>query len=425
LADNARFIGRLAQLVERNIDVVDARGSSPLSPTVKILGIETSCDETAVCVVEAKGGFEKPTFHVLGDALYSQAKTHAEYGGVFPSLAKREHAKNLGPLLEKALKDAGLFHNLTRLADSAPSPHGRGEETLQKILEREPGLFEATKKILDSIEKPDIDYIAVTMGPGLEPALWVGINFARALGIAWNIPVIPANHMEGHIISPLLSKEGMPKAGVAFPALALLISGGHTELVLIKNWLKYEVIGQTRDDAVGEAFDKVARLLSLPYPGGPEISKLAEEARIAHTTPQVKLPRPMLHTDDFDFSFSGIKTSVLYSIKKIPEVTEKNKKEFALEFENAVTEVLVAKTRKAIEQFSIKTLILGGGVIANTHIRKSFQKLVEEYPETNLLIPDISHSTDNAVMIAAAGYLNILAGAKHSDMITAQGNLAL
>jgi N6-L-threonylcarbamoyladenine synthase len=284
------------------------------------------------------------------------------------------------------------------------------------------------------------------MGPGLEPALWVGINFARALGIAWNIPVIPANHMEGHVISPLLSKEGMPKAGVVFPALALLISGGHTELVLIKNWLKYEVIGQTRDDAVGEAFDKVARLLSLPYPGGPEISKLAEEARIAHTTPQIKLPRPMLHTDDFDFSFSGIKTSVLYALRKnyptptldelrspLPKsggagvgfIPDEVKKSTALEFENAVTEVLVAKTQKAIEHYGIKTLILGGGVIANTHIRKSFQKLVEEYPETNLLIPDVSHSTDNAVMIAAAGYLNILAGAKHSDVITAQGNLAL
>jgi N6-L-threonylcarbamoyladenine synthase len=432
---------------------------------MKILGIETSCDETAVCVVEAEGGIEAPRFRVLGDALYSQAKTHAEYGGVFPALAKREHAKNLGPLLVKALKDAGLYiartqtpHVFPRKDLRASQPEGAGtdfpagthvESSIKKILEREIGLFEITKEIIESIEKPDINYIAVTAGPGLEPALWVGISFARALGEAWNIPVIPTNHMEGHVLSPLLKNS----EHINFPALALLISGGHTELVLMKDWMKYEVIGQTRDDAVGEAFDKVARLLNLPYPGGPHISKLAAEARIAHSTPAfskegvgggVKLPRPMLKTKDFDFSFSGIKTAVLYSLRKstpsIPllnqegetrvleggdVLSEETKREYALEFENAVTEVLVEKTRKAIEHFNIKTLILGGGVVANTYIRSEFEKLVSTYPEVKLLLPEIKDSTDNALMIAAAGYLNILSGAEQPELIKAQGNLSI
>ena len=288
-----------------------------------------------------------------------------------------------------------------------------------------------TKTILEHIEKPNIDYISVTAGPGLEPALWVGISFARALGVAWNIPVIPANHMEGHIVSPLLSihpsASGHSPQGenpVVFPALALLISGGHTELVLIKNWLDYTVIGRTRDDAVGEAFDKVARLLSLPYPGGPHVSKLAEEARVAHTTPSVKLPRPMLKTKDFDFSFSGIKTAVLYSVQKQIPLSEEIKKEYALEFENAVTEVLVAKTKRALDEYTIKTLILGGGVVANTYIRKEFQKMVDEFGGVKLLIPAIKDSTDNAVMIAAAGYLHILAGTKLPDNFVAKGNLS-
>jgi N6-L-threonylcarbamoyladenine synthase len=423
---------------------------------MKILGIETSCDETAVCVVEADGDLEKPTFRVLGDALYSQAKTHAEFGGVFPALAKREHAKNLGPLLIQALKDAKLYHPVSLGTDTPPNLGGDAslragvvlaelELKIKKILEREIGLFEVTKEIIESIEKPDINYIAVTAGPGLEPALWVGISFARALGEAWNIPVIPTNHMEGHVLSPLLSpafsKEGV--GGVQFPALALLISGGHTELVLMKNWMKYEVVGQTRDDAIGEAFDKVARLLSLPYPGGPHISKLAEEARTAHTTPTIKLPRPMLKTKDFDFSFSGIKTAVLYSVRKnTPSpllnqegetrvlegggvLSDQVKREYALEFENAVTEVLVEKTKKAIEHFNAKTLILGGGVVANTYIRSEFEKLVTQYPEVRLLLPDIKDSTDNALMIAAAGYLNILTGSIQPELIKAQGNLSI
>ena len=429
---------------------------------MKILGIETSCDETAVCVMEAEGNIQNPSFKVLGDALNSQIKIHAEYGGVFPAIAKREHAKNLVPLLRKALGEAKKIfpqpplekEGEEKLAPFPPYARGdRGEmrlDNLQKILTREPGLFEATKEFLETTNKPDIDFISVTAGPGLEPALWVGINFAIALGEAWGIPVLPSNHMEGHIASPLLSnhpptsitpasghpsykQEGMK---IEFPALALLISGGHTELVLAKKWLSYEVIGKTKDDAVGEAFDKVARILGLPYPGGPEISKLAEKARASLSTLSrgemsegqrgaIKFPRPMLRTDDFNFSFSGLKTAVLYAAKKEGDLNDQTKKAFALEFEDAVTEVLITKTKKALEQYEIKTLILGGGVTANRHIRESFEKMIGDYPDTNLLIPDPKHSTDNALMIAVAGYINWLGGKRGEKNFVAEGNLSL
>ncbi len=386
---------------------------------MKIMGIETSCDETAVCIIEAIGSLEKPQFKVLGNALFSQVKLHEQYGGVFPMLAKREHVKNIIPLFKKALEEAGLNTPAIRKAQDHISLEK--EKIIKEILAREKDLIEPFLELIKSIEKPDIDAIAVTAGPGLEPALWVGISFAQALGAAWSIPVLPTNHMEGHIMSVLLKSTIQPQ----FPALALLISGGHTELVLIKNWFEYEVIGQTRDDAVGEAFDKVARLLSLPYPGGPEISKLAQEARTENINPSISLPRPMLKSPDLDFSFSGIKTAVLYAIKKIPELTPEIKKEIALEFENAVTEVLVSKTKKALELHQIKTLILGGGVTANAFIRENFKQLVDEYPEVALLVPEVAMSTDNAVMIAIAGYLNFKAEKAISGPIKATGNLSL
>jgi N6-L-threonylcarbamoyladenine synthase len=235
--------------------------------------------------------------------------------------------------------------------------------------------------------------------------------------------VIPTNHMEGHIVSPLLRGSG-----VIFPALALLISGGHTELVFMKNWLEYDVIGATRDDAVGEAFDKVARLLGLPYPGGPEISKLSAKARAENIVSAYSLPRPMIRSGDYAFSFSGIKTAVLYTVKKIPKLTEDIKKQLALEFENATTEVLIAKVRHALEAYDVKTLILGGGVVANTYIRESFSNLISEpeFSHVNLLIPDQKLSTDNAVMIAMAAYINMSAGKKQkSKLIQAEGNLKL
>src|SRR3989338_1351029 len=235
---------------------------------MKILSIETSCDETAVSIVEAEGGTESPVFKILGNSLFSQVNTHREYGGVYPMLAKREHGKNLPPLLMNVLKQAEMY------AENPTSP-SYGEEKWQEIkyiVCREDGLFEGLISALKNIEKPKIDVIGVTSGPGLAPALWVGISCAEALGKLWNIPVIPVNHMEGHIASVLISEN---KNEIQFPALALLISGGHTELVNIKNWGEYEILGETLDDAVGEAFDKTARMLGLPYPGGPEISRLA------------------------------------------------------------------------------------------------------------------------------------------------------
>ncbi|MBX4210894.1 tRNA (adenosine(37)-N6)-threonylcarbamoyltransferase complex transferase subunit TsaD [Candidatus Parcubacteria bacterium] len=379
---------------------------------MKILAIETSCDETAISIIEASGAVLKPEFKVLGNAVLSQI-IHKEYGGVYPNLAKREHEKNLIPIFEKVLKEAKLF---------TKSMHDIDNEALEKILVKEPELFKHFIEFIGTIDKPDIDYIAVTSGPGLEPALWVGIKFAEALSHVWNISVLPINHMEGHIASVLYKNT----AAIEFPALALLISGGHTELVLAKKWGKYEILGQTRDDAVGEAFDKVARLLGLPYPGGPEISKLAAIAREKNLPRQFELPRPMIKSDDFDFSFSGIKTAVLYTLKKIGDVTQEIREDMSREFEDAVTEVLIAKTEKALETHAAKSLILGGGVIANTHIRSEFEKLILNYPDVRLNLPAKEITTDNALMIALAAFVHLSKGEEIStSQISAEGNLKL
>jgi N6-L-threonylcarbamoyladenine synthase len=386
---------------------------------MKILAIETSCDETAISIIEAAGGFEAPQFQVLSHLVSSQVKLHAQWGGVVPSLAKREHGKNLVPLLEQAISESNIetkspVTRNTNLADQ-----------LSTLLDREGELKEILLERIGEIDTPQVDVIAVTYGPGLEPALWVGINFARALGLVWNLAVIPINHMEGHIFSPLLEHHA-----IHFPALALLISGGHTELVLMRDWLKYEVIGQTRDDAVGEAFDKVARLLDLPYPGGPEISKLAdkfkEKAGSSKHYHSPKLPRPMLHSDNFDFSFSGLKTAVLYTVKKIEKLDDDTKAAIAKEFQDACIEVLLTKTMKAIEQRGAKSLIIGGGVISNTALRQSFAEALEQYPEVSLLIPARELATDNATMIALAAYFRHLSG-NYPDIqtVVASGNLVL
>ena len=217
-----------------------------------------------------------------------------------------------------------------------------------------PALYDLLIAFLEKNNKPIFDAIAVTEGPGLEPALWVGIVFAKALSLSWEIPIISVNHMEGHIVSALLELKSEENINlfniqeIEFPAISLLVSGGHTELVKINNIGSYEVIGRTRDDAVGEAFDKVARILGYPYPGGPEISALAQIARDENinTENEIKLPRPMLHSKDLDFSFSGIKTAVLYMVQKIPNLTEEIKKQIAREFEDSVIEVLFSKTKR-------------------------------------------------------------------------------
>ena len=386
---------------------------------MKILAIETSCDETAISVVDASGTLKSPRFKILSKVVHSQVALHAEWQGVVPCLAKREHAKNLIPVLETALKKAKLL-KATKKPIALP-------KNLDEILAREQGLLEAFRKFALQNEIPKIDLIAVTSGPGLEPALWTGINLAKALGFSWKIPVTPINHMEGHILSVLIENS---KAKIDFPAVALLISGGHTELVLIKTWLDYEIIGRTRDDAVGEAFDKVARMLGLPYPGGPEISRLAKLFDEEKTS-GIILPRPMIDSPNFDFSFSGLKTSVLYKIRDIGKLSESQKIEFAHEFENSVTDVLVSKSKRAISKFGAKTFIIGGGVSANEKIRKSLAKMISlKFPKTKYLVPEKSYSTDNATMIAIAGFLrNLKKPTKFSPAkimaIKSEGNLSL
>lgn len=345
------------------------------------LGIETSCDETALCLLETRDNM----YRILGNIVHSQIESHKEFGGVVPMLAKREHIKNLPILYEKILKESGISEKM-------------------------------------------IDRIAVTQGPGLEPALWTGILFAQELGKKLSIPVAPMNHMEGHIVASLLlqsgsHKEFQPLKTAEFPALAVLISGGHTEIVKIEKIGSYEVLGSTVDDAVGEAFDKVARMLNLSYPGGPEISKLAETARKENTPKKINLPRPMIHSKDLKFSFSGLKTAVLYALREIGIPTPEQIMDIAREFEDAVTEVLISKTEQALEDHEAHTLIIGGGVIANTHIREAFEKLASKYGIL-LYLPASGLSGDNALMIALCGSFPDTIKPS-SEGFKASGNLSL
>jgi N6-L-threonylcarbamoyladenine synthase len=395
---------------------------------MRILAIETSCDETGISILETRattGGVSARTrINVLANELLTQASIHASYGGVFPTVARREHAKSIIPLITHALTTAKLHHPLKKARVLLPKEF----RALEKIFHKEPELFATFQKELLALKLPKIDAIAVTAGPGLEPALWVGINTAQALGVLWDIPVIPVNHMEGHIVASLLAPTNTKTkyssyqiTPIHYPALALLISGGHTELVLIPRKGTYKILGQTRDDAVGEAFDKVARMLGLTYPGGPEISKLAEKA--PHTTvPRFPLPRPMLKSGDFDFSFAGLKTAVLYTLKTIINPSEEDKACIAKEFEDAATEVLVAKTLTAAKKYRVSEIILGGGVTANKKIRSTFQETVtRELPDTKLFIPNRDLSTDNGLMIGIAGLLRT----KTSKDIRADGTLRL
>ncbi len=406
---------------------------------MKILAIETSCDETGISVVEGMKTEDGFAFRVLGSALNSQASLHAPFGGVYPTLAKREHEKNLPTLLNEVAADVSLS---------------------------------------------EIDAIAVTNGPGLEPALWSGITFAQKLAEAWKLPLIPVNHLEGHLVSSLVTHDGTLE-NIKLPVLALLISGGHTEFVLMRDWFKYEVIGKTLDDAVGEAFDKVARMLGLPYPGGPHISRLAESVRTgkenteggckksfakvlgspssptiarsarlgqtickgffaASQTPTAKdflrrpahlpnLPRPMINSGTCDVSFSGLKTAALYAIRDMTKngtpLTDDEKAHFAREFEDAAADVFVSKTRRALEKSGASTFVIGGGVAANRHIRNTLEQLVtSEFPDVAVRMPDIAITGDNATMIAYAALARSLAGVQKippSESIRAVGNLSI
>lgn len=365
------------------------------SCAMRILAIETSCDETGIALLEGRLVAEGLEFTTIKAALLSQAKLHAEYGGVFPTLAKREHIKNL------------------------------------------PVLFK-------DFEGEQFDAVAVTAGPGLEPALWTGIEFAKALAQERGVPLLPVNHMEGHIVSSLARPATSPDvhssvlentrivADVQFPVLALLVSGGHTEFVLMSDWFKYEMLGRTLDDAVGEAFDKVARMLGLQYPGGPEISRMAKVSRDARYPSATKLPRPILHTDSCDVSFSGLKTAVLYALRDLGgmhTLSQEQLAAFAAEFEDAVAEVLVAKARRALQESGAKTFVIGGGVAANRYLREELQKMVlDEFPDVEFRLPELSITGDNAIMIAEAALARLLLGhlkLEPQGDIKAQGNLSL
>lgn len=374
---------------------------------MKILAIETSCDETAVALIEATGDLNYPKFKVLNKVVHSQIEEHKEFGGVYPSLAKREHARNIVPVLSQCLKLKEGKNVLYK------------ENEIKEILKREPDLFEATKKFLENNSKPEIDLIAVTSGPGLEPALWVGINFAKALSLEWQIPLIPVNHMEGHMSSVLLNTNQK----IQFPALSLLISGGHTELVEIKKWNEYKILGKTRDDAVGESYDKVARILGFPYPGGPKISDLAQKFRKKEQKSiGIKFPRPMINSKDLDFSFSGLKTAVLYKTQELKKIND-FKEEIAYEFEEAIVDVLLNKINKALKENDFKTLIVAGGVTANKHIKERILK-ISENKDLEILFPEKEDSTDNAQMIAVAGYLkSLIFEPKINPEIKAEGGL--
>ena len=390
---------------------------------MRILSIESSADETAVAILEVTGA--KPKGRILAHTVASQIELHTQYGGIFPMMAKREHAKNIFPIFIDTLKQAGMY-TLAKKLEKIP------EEKIMKILERENDLGAIFAMELPKIKKPKIDKIAVTVGPGLAPALWVGISFAKALATAWNIPIVPVNHMEGHLLSSVVKnaheKFDLTTATKELPAISLLVSGGHTEIVLFKKMGTYKLVGQTRDDAAGEAFDKVARMLELPYPGGPQISKLADQYREMQkngfvSQKPVVLPRPMMYSKDFDFSFSGLKTSVLYLIRDIGKIDDNKKMEIACEFENAVVDVLIHKTLAAIKKHKAKSIMIGGGVSANKELQTRF---VTEAAKIGLPVhlPTKNLSTDNAIMIAIAGYF-----AKPvpitSKKLVATGNLAL
>ncbi len=406
-----------------------------------LLGIETSCDETALSLLETRGTGPDFECRVVASLVRSQAELHSAYGGVYPNLAKREHGKNLVPLLHKLLIEAEVGNAAPRDTDisllgnsscSGQSPsqgpskqHSQLLHTNQHFAEtiesfraelsgQNPELFESFSNAEFLKTKPPIDAIAVTEGPGLEPALWVGISFARMLGSLWQVPVLPVDHMEGHIVGSLLPSDATNGAWqklheAPLPILAFLISGGHTELVLMRGFGAYEIIGQTKDDAVGEAYDKSARLLGLPYPGGPHMAELAQRAKDEGVIPAVKLPRPMISSGDLDFSFSGLKTAVLYATRAAPKspdgvIDETWKKGLALEFERAVTETLNSKLKAALDRTGARSLIIGGGVSANHVLRSAFEKTAAEYG-ISCFMPSRHISGDNALMIALAGAL--------------------
>lgn len=367
---------------------------------MKILSIETSCDETALALIEANGGLKNPRFKILKNLVASQIKIHQPFGGVVPNLAKREHIKNL-PI---------LFNSLLKKFTSS-----RVHE-----LKNQPA-----KLVNSLINNNFFDLIAVTVGPGLEPCLWAGIGFAKDLAKKWNKPLIGVNHLEGHLYSFLLTEKlKNQKLNNSFPAIALIVSGGHTILLLMKDLTHYKKLGETRDDAAGEAFDKVARLLNLPYPGGPELEKLAKYG----SSTSIDFPRPMLDQKNYDFSFSGLKTAVLYYLRDQNPKTIL-KANVAASFQQAAIDVLTAKTFRAAREFKAQSILLSGGVANNKALRQTFRKLVQKKTclpagrKLNFFAPSLEFTTDNASMTAVAAYFGHLK--KKKRRLIAQGDLNL
>jgi len=328
---------------------------------MRILGIESSCDETAIAIVSG----EEMTLKVEKSVILSQISTHAKYGGVVPEVAARKHLEAIIPMLKEELDNNG----------------------------------------------DGIDAIAITKGPGLSTALKVGVEVAKTLAWLWNKPLIPVSHMEGHIYASWLGAE-VPE----LPAVALIVSGGHTELIHMRNHGDYERLGETLDDAAGEAFDKTAKMLGLPYPGGPEISHLAENGDGS----KFDFPRGLLNRPNYDFSFSGLKTSVLYMLRKREsELSDtKFRQDVAASIEEAIVDVLVRKTERAVKKYEPKTVLLAGGVAANKVLRKRLVQRIEETGLSRVLLPDVKYTSDNAAMIAAVGYAHILRGEKGIDPLT-------
>lgn len=322
-----------------------------------ILGIETSCDETAISLLD----FQKNNrVKLLASAVSSQIKIHQKYGGVVPEVAARQHLVNILPTIDLALAKA-------------------------------------------KVEPTDISAIAVAAGPGLITSLMVGVETAKVLAYAWQKPVIGLNHIEGHIYANLLVNGKLAK--IKFPALCLVVSGGHTELIYMKTHGDYKLIGRTLDDAAGEAFDKVAKLLNVGYPGGPMIEKLAKKGN-----PEAfDFPRPMINYKNFDFSFSGLKTSVLYLVKKMPQaISDEQRADLCASFQQAVVDVLTEKTVRAAKELKVKTVMLAGGVAANQKLRQTLEAKIKKLGKITFLKPNIALCTDNAVMIALAGYFHAL-----------------
>lgn len=348
---------------------------------MRILAVETSCDETSLALVEAEGGFDAPKFDVRELLISSQIETHRPWGGVVPNLAKRGHAESLPKLF-------------TALAESLP--RAKSEE--------------------------NIKLIAVTVGPGLEPCLWQGIEFAKKIG-AENFPdaeLVPTNHLHGHMYSFLLPQKENSESPVSnsefFPAVQLLVSGGNTMLILMRSLVDLEKIGETLDDAAGEAFDKVARMLGLFYPGGPEIERIAALGK----PDAIAFPRPMLQKKNYDFSFSGLKTAVRYHLEK--NVGRCRPEDIAASFQKAVLDILITKTLRAAEEYDAKSVILSGGVACNAALQIAMQ-LETESRNISFFSADKKFQGDNAAMIAAAGYITHLQNKKYPP--AANGSLKI